>query len=533
MSVVEPAAAQTNGQGFDVPVSDPSGDLLDMDQHAQALAKYIRLQESQLPFTIGIFGEWGEGKTTLVRFLCHHLTRLERSSSQKPVRFISFSAWPHTTSEKLWRALILEIAQVLLKESYEEQKQLQVDTESGIPTATGWLPAMTSFLNGDAFVLKAIPPPANEYLALLEKLDSTDYGKVSKRSGSPQLDEEATMMAVAKGAMTVLGTVSPLVAGLRSLLGIESAIDVGKLVQENNESSRQTIESLPRFQEIFGEMLNDKAKDGPIYVFIDDLDRAQPDVALDIMESIRIALAKVRCVFIIAVDERLIAQGLRLRYKELFAQENATSFATKGQEYLEKIIQFRMRVPPRTAEQVQRFIAAQFPQWMPAGDIIQTIAGNNPRRLKQYCERLTFQYMIGSSPFTLGFRPGEDATTGPPPASGARIEPATPQTENRTSVAESMANPPPSGPSAVVSLSRILGHYSETDLRYLFLELGLNYGDFPGEPIDRVNKLLAEFKRDERLDRVAEAMARLTPSVLENVPDKRPASPDPENPERH
>src|SRR6185295_15884361 len=284
---------------------------------------------------------------------------------------------PHTTSEKLWRALILKIAQVLLKESYEEQKKAPPDTEDDPSNSAGWLSAIARFLNGDAFVFNAAPAPSNEYVDLVEKLDSTDYGKVSKRSAPPQLDEEATMMAVAQGALTVLGTVSPLVAGLRSLLGIGPSIDAGKLIRDKNETSRQTIESLPRFQQIFGEMVNEKAKDGPIYVFIDDLDRAQPDVALDIMESIRIALSDVSCVFIIAVDERLIAQGLRLRYKELFAQENAAAFASKGQEYLEKIIQFRTRVPPRTSEQIQRFIAAQFPQWMPAGDIIQAIAGNN------------------------------------------------------------------------------------------------------------------------------------------------------------
>jgi len=96
----------------------------------------------------------------------------------------------------------------------------------------------------------------------------------------------------------------------------------------------------------------------------------------------------------------LIAQGLRLRYKELFT-DSTGDFATKGREYLEKIIQFRTRVPPRTAEQTQRLIAAQYPHWTPAGDIIQSIAGNNPRRIKQYCQRLSFQRLVGSN-FRLG-----------------------------------------------------------------------------------------------------------------------------------
>ena len=94
-----------------------------------------------------------------------------------------------------------------------------------------------------------------------------------------------------------------------------------------------------------------------------------------------------------------------MRYRELFAKDEDLAIAAKGQEYLEKIIQFRTRVPPRTPEQTQRLIAAEFPHWTAAGDIIQSIVGNNPRRVKQYCQRLSFQNMIGSTPFTLGSAP--------------------------------------------------------------------------------------------------------------------------------
>ena len=109
-----PAEADDSNKsgGLDEPLADPASDLLDMNQHALALANYIRAQEKQLPFTVGIFGEWGEGKTTMVRFLEHHLSEIKKAES-KPLKFVTFSAWPFTTSEKLWRALILKIVKVL------------------------------------------------------------------------------------------------------------------------------------------------------------------------------------------------------------------------------------------------------------------------------------------------------------------------------------------------------------------------------------------------------------------------------------
>lgn len=407
-------ADPSSRNGLDEPLNDPSGDLLDMNQHALALANYIRSQEKQLPFTVGIFGEWGEGKTTMVRFLRHHLSGLRKAESPNPIKFVTFSAWPFTTSEKLWRALILEIAKVLF--NYAPAVEAPRD-ESLQPVARdgshSLMNRVSHFLVNDFFPAKEPPPDLSAYEKFVKELEETDYGRISKRTPANQVNQEALMNAVVNGALTVLGTMSPLVSGLRGLLG--PRVDVQQFSQtQNEESSTEAVEALPRFRKIFGDMLASRKEEGEaVYVFIDDLDRAQPDVALDIMESIRIALSEVDCVFIIAVDETLISQGLRLRYKELFAEEKKAgvnnALANKGQEYLEKIIQFRTRVPPRTAEQTKRLIAAEFPDWTPAGDIIQTIANNNPRRIKQYCQRLSFQKGVGST-FVLGSAGEEDET---------------------------------------------------------------------------------------------------------------------------
>ena len=401
----------TSTRAIDEPLTEPEGDLLEMDQHAKALANYIK-QDRKLPFTVGIFGEWGEGKTTMVNFLKRHLTPPPLpDGSAAPFNFVSFSAWPYTTSEKLWRALILQIAKVLYQVETPEPgptppvtKPVAAETNNGRADLVG---RFTDFLHGDLFRKKEPPPPLSQFEELVKKLDRIGYGKISKRTPSTTADQEAMMSAVVSGALSVLGTVSPLAAGIRSFIGWEPKLNSTAAANEaaEEEATSEDVEALPRFQKLFREILDVKAGTDPVYVFIDDLDRAQPDVALDIMESIRIALSEGDCVYIIAVDERLIAQGLRLRYRELFAKEEDLAIAAKGQEYLEKIIQFRTRVPPRTPEQTQRLIAAEFPHWTAAGDIIQSIVGNNPRRVKQYCQRLSFQNMIGSTPFSLGSAP--------------------------------------------------------------------------------------------------------------------------------
>lgn len=402
MAASLPQTQVSAARALDAPLDDPTDDLLDMNRYALELANYI-CEQKRFPFTVGVFGEWGEGKTTLVQFLEYHLSAVSKASPESPIKFVSFSAWPYTTSEKLWRALILKIAQRLFNRKPEDEEQSKQnasdDDDDGVKS---WTERLTDFFVSDFFPRKEPPEPLSDYDKVVKELEDYDFGNISRRTPTTQPNQEAMISAVVNGALSVLGTVSPLVAGLRTFLGFEPRVDVKQLAQTQVEAnSSKAIEALEKFQKLFQDLLKQKAPDDRVYVFIDDLDRAQPDVALDIMESIRIALIDVECVFIIAVDDTLISQGLRLRYKELFADDSSAALVNKGQEYLEKIIQFRTRVPPRTAEQTKRLIAAEFPDWTPAGDIIQTITNNNPRRIKQYCQRLKFQQAVGST-FRVG-----------------------------------------------------------------------------------------------------------------------------------
>ena len=423
---------------LDAAVIDPSGDLLGVNPHAEALAGYIRAKVGRLPITVGIQGEWGEGKTTLVNLICYHLSHPEGPGGPThPIKFVSFSAWPYTTSEKLWRALILKIARVLYGKDKSgcpwqiageegaagearegrrqpEQRPAARGVAGGAKTGDagelgerrgGVMHALSRFLSSDAFTLSA--PPPSKFDEVVAELEKTNFGQVSRRKADVQLNEDATMAAVVKGAVAALSTVSPLAAGLGKLFGLSPKEDAERAVQAG-EGSRGGVDPLEGFRRTFSKLISDRVPEGePLYIFIDDLDRAQPDVALDIMEAIRIAFEDDNCVFIIAVDDRLIAEGLWLRYRNLYEQEDKKEqrekFAVRGREYLEKIIQFRMLVPPRTPEQIQKLVAARYPELAASGDIIQLaaavnlkreVATTNPRRVKQYCEHLLFQKMV-------------------------------------------------------------------------------------------------------------------------------------------
>lgn len=438
---------------FDEPIQKPDNDLLETIPYAKKLAKFI--QFSQPPFTLGIYGEWGSGKTSFVRLVEFYLSqeirrkKLEKTigstifqlnynpiedllmlrnfdrdkrnyqekliidklthqqldkkiinqliseSTNNQFDFIYFSAWPFSTSDTIWKALVLKITKALYQETNKEP-ELHSHPKSIFEQ---W----KNYLSSD-FLLFSSPPkkknPNENFEKILNSLDEMSYGSISKDSKLQyQFNQEVAITTIIEGALEALGSVSPIINFFRKLFGLEFKPNLSSIFQkEKNESTRKMIESVEMFRKLLKKIFEQR-KDKPITcIFIDDLDRVLPDVALDILEAIKIFLHDIPCIFIVAADRKLIGQGLQLRYLDLFGNsdsEKTKNFLDKkGQEYFEKIIQFGINVPTKTEKQTHNFIAAQFPKWIPATDIIRATIGSNPRRIKQYCNSLNYSFMV-------------------------------------------------------------------------------------------------------------------------------------------
>ncbi|MCS7179460.1 MAG: P-loop NTPase fold protein [Anaerolineae bacterium] len=82
-------------------------DALGFADYRPALVEVITRGET--PLTIGIFGSWGTGKTSLLRMLRRDLRR--RWSPH--FRTVWFTAWKYERTEALWRAFILRVLDAL------------------------------------------------------------------------------------------------------------------------------------------------------------------------------------------------------------------------------------------------------------------------------------------------------------------------------------------------------------------------------------------------------------------------------------
>ena len=82
----------------------------------------------------------------------------------------------------------------------------------------------------------------------------------------------------------------------------------------------------------------DLGKDARLVIFIDDLDRCEESVIVQLLESIKLYLHSQRCVFVLGVDPDAVLGALEVGIgKQRSEQSNA--------EYLEKLVQAQLEVP--------------------------------------------------------------------------------------------------------------------------------------------------------------------------------------------
>ena len=380
-------------------LTNPEDDLLGVAESARIMA--TRLAEVRPPFTTGIYGEWGSGKTTFVYFVAAYLRQIlpQPADGSNPVLFIDFSAWQYRTADEVWRALMLRVAQKLLGVSDpSEWPQPEPPVK---PSGLG--ERLKCFLAREALVIRddELSPARSAYLEVAEKLDAALYGGISKGPDSPaRINSTEAGISAARSAFAAMAGMSPVMSAVRGLLGLNNETGSSRVFDRGkNQETRQRIESMEQFKKVINDLFAKYAAGRRVVIFVDDLDRCMPDVALDTLEAIKTFLRETPCIFVVAADETLIGQGLRIRLRNLHdASQPSISaeefLSQKGREYFEKIIQLPVHLPRPAGEEVQRFIGVQFPAWKAASDLIEVAIGGNPRRLKQYCNRLQYQRMV-------------------------------------------------------------------------------------------------------------------------------------------
>ena len=284
-------SSNSNNKKMKIVTDEPSLDgALDFDKYSQKLADIIVNSTPRL--CVGIFGEWGTGKTTLMKMIERNL------KNHDDLLVVWFDAW-----------------------KYEKEKHL----------------AVLPFIRTIEIELE------NRLVQQLKGVNNSGSKLNTERWNIVRKQFERTFNAFVESTSLNLG----LVAGASVSSGINLARfrDVlksdGHPIRIDNEAIFYHHKHITQYLEDGLRKLRDPDHGGNdnyrIVIFIDDLDRCSPDKALELIESLKTFFDIEGFVYVIGMDSNSIDHIIKQKYGQ--------DSNIKGTDYLKKFVQLPFQIP--------------------------------------------------------------------------------------------------------------------------------------------------------------------------------------------
>lgn len=289
-------------------------DLLGFEHLANAVVSIIK-RDDLLPATIGVYGDWGGGKSSLLKIVQKQL------EEEEGVIVLSFNGWLFEDYENAKTALMGSILEELLNHR------------------------------------KILPEVHDKIKKLLKRVNGF---KLAAGVGKIALGLSTGIAPlVASGGWDFLSLFSQLKGNAKEakFAELKDAIEEKSKKEEEDEANRRR--QIREFRKDFAELL-DESKISKLVVIIDDLDRCLPDTIINTLEAIKLFLFVKNTAFILGADEFLVKYAVRKRFPELPGER-----AEVGRDYLEKLVQFPVRVPPLGRAAMETYIALLFTDLAP------------------------------------------------------------------------------------------------------------------------------------------------------------------------
>jgi len=272
-----------------LPAGDARLDSFDLRARVGPVYDILRHPKTTKPLAVAVYGDWGSGKSSAMRWLEGLLAEWRKlPEDRKPegaigVHSIWFEPWKYSAREDVWRGLIAEVI------------------------------LATVSLN-DVSVPRVIT--------------------AAKQFG----------LFLGRSFLHALGSIKIKAPG--------AEMSPGQAIQEIYKDWRQTARPEKAYLNEFEQALKDWVDDslGPnerLAIFVDDLDRCLPEVALEVLEALKLYLNVPKVIFVVGVDPDVINSLVHQRYEKLHLKAE--------KNYLAKMFQVEVRVNVRH-EQVHHFM---------------------------------------------------------------------------------------------------------------------------------------------------------------------------------
>lgn len=219
-----------------------------------------------------------------------------------------------------------------------------------------------------------------------------------EKAGGVTIDLAKLGGAVAKGGVQLAlsfipgGTVLSEFVKKVQQLGAEALTDEATeaIQRERTKIQIEQVRFLEQFQGKFRILIEQHVSnsDKRLVVFVDDLDRCLPEKAIQVLEAIKLFLDVQDCVFVLGIDQDVIARGIEMKYKDVKDKKDAEGkpqFTIEGIKYLEKIIQLPFQIPPVIQDDMGKFVEGLSGEWAheDCHKVFAEGLGDNPRNIKR------------------------------------------------------------------------------------------------------------------------------------------------------
>lgn len=341
-------------------------DLIGFRVHAD-LIRSVVMNQKLLPVTIGVFADWGGGKTSLMKMLEHDLDpenhtagSAERTQREK-IACLYFNGWMFEGYDDAKSAIL---SSVLLALGEHKRFGPKVrDKVVGLLKSVNWMriahlglkhvamPAIVAYATGGASLVPAIAASAGAF-----------FGAKSAQPPAP-----ATTPPTTKEKPEA------------------EKINWEELINKDPGSAGPL--DARTFREQFGVMLKECNVES-LVVLIDDLDRCSPERIVENLEAIKLFLNVENTAFVIGADPRIVRHAVAWKYKGYgeAAGEGETEKEAGDRlvtDYLEKVIQYPYRLPRLSPAEIETYMVLLFCQHhLAEGAFKDVVAGCEEQRQK-------------------------------------------------------------------------------------------------------------------------------------------------------
>lgn len=263
--------------------------LLDILRHVESFAAH----SSNQGCLIGIMGDWGAGKTSILRAIADYFEK----GSGWPTIF--FEAWKYQDDKQPILPLLSRLEDVTTGQVKKGLRSvLHSLGAAALVTSDAVLKIATSSSMGKEIGVKDIEKAFN----LIGKANTQYYSSYERVSGK-----------LRKVANDITATYTPRVS--EPWKGF---------VQREAGSQRAPVRLEPH-----------------LVIMVDDLDRLLPDRAISLLESIRFFLMLPRTIVVLGINDQVLARAIEVRYRD---QKTGEVFFS-GKEFMEKLFQWSIELP--------------------------------------------------------------------------------------------------------------------------------------------------------------------------------------------